>query len=98
MGKQLQFDFMDEMPIKENKNLGRKLTIKLVITDPTKAEKWLWNTSENSELGIHISGLSNGDMFKREDILESTLNLISDKFGDEEGIIEDAFSKIEKLY
>lgn len=81
---------------KVHSNLGRQLTIRLTITDPKKAEEWLWNMNNNPDLGIHITGSSNGDMFARESILEDTLNELSweleDKYKD---IIDAAFGKIE---
>ncbi len=98
MIEQLHFDFMDNSPQdKPHLNRGRVLTVLLKITDHTKAEEWLWNMRNNPELGVHISGLSNGDMFSREALLEKTLEKVEEVYGDEKDIIQEAFNKLSKM-
>lgn len=91
MSEQLSFDFMEE--VAPNPNLGRELTIRLKITDPSKAEKWLWNMKENPELGVHITGISNGDMFAKLDFLESELESMEDSYEP----IHDVLDKLEQM-
>lgn len=98
MREQLNFDFMTEAPQdKPHHNQDRVLTVLLKITDPTKAEEWLWSMKNNPELGVQICGLSNGDMFMREQLLEKTLSDLDSIFGDETDLIEDAFNKLDKM-
>ncbi|MDB4330446.1 hypothetical protein N9948_01860 [bacterium] len=75
MDQQLNFDFIE----KPKKNLGRVLTLKVKITDPSKAD-WIWNIDNNPDLGVHIYGLTNGDVIARELFLEEELHKIEHKY------------------
>ena len=98
MSKQLKFDFMEEEKV--NKNLGRVLTVKLTVTDPAKAN-WLWVMKNNPELGVHVSGLSNGDMFARESLMEETLGKLEEKVEHSPylsiKLITEAFKKLDEM-
>lgn len=50
----------------------RVLTVRLEITDPEKA-KWIWENhlGQHKELGVFITGISEGDMFTENEQLST---------------------------
>lgn len=100
MSNQTEFEFMKEYKTTEDPK-GRLLTVRLIVTDQSKAKEWLWNMKNNPELGIHITGLSDGDMFDRESLMEETLEKLEDDYifssKYEENPITELFYKIDKM-
>ncbi len=59
-------------------NVGRMLTVRLVIRDPKVAE-WLWDAHLHGVChGVEIEALANGDLFQECDDLKKQLENTDD--------------------
>jgi hypothetical protein len=84
--------------IEENlKNNGRQLTMKFTITNFTKAKQWVWKFGKHSDLGIDITGLSNGDMFAEKEIMEGALEEIAEGYGKDAETAQEALDEVDRL-
>lgn len=63
-------------------NVGRELTIRLIITDDKESE-WLWNSHSSPMHGVRVSALANGDMFKERDDLAQAAEFFIREEGEE---------------